>query len=243
MMNENEGKTYEENEKIPEDGEEWKEPGEEQQATEPSESATDEVEQDEETGFEVAGKKFSSKEEADEYFKALESKSSSQTFAAPVVTVEDEEELIDGEPISDLFLTNPKKALKHVEEKAFKRAQDAFYSNAEKKKKETDFWEDFYGKNKDLKGKEWVVRSHMQEKWDTYKVMDADKAKEIIAKESRKRINSLLKANGVKVEEVSSNKPTNFGSSKNGSTATSEAPAKILSMSESLRKLKQRRRA
>lgn len=205
---------------------------------------SEENEEDKPSDYVFAGKTFKSQKEAEEYHSGLERQYVSQKSApAPApAPQEDAEELIDGVPVSDLILTDPGKFAKYTRQKAKDEAYAAFVEMDAKRKKEANYWNDFYGSNKDLVGAEEIVRSHMNQNWDKYQSMDADKAKDLIAKESRKVLNSILKSRGVKVEELSSSRTASLGSSKSGSSTTKKTEQAPMSFVESLRKQKALRR-
>lgn len=195
-------------------------------------------------GVIFAGKKFSSQKEAEEYYAEVEKKANqiNQSYQAPAA-VEDKEEEIDGIPISDLILTNPTKVLRHIRATAKDEAYAAYTERELKVKAEKEYWDSFYAKNKDLRGAEDIVKSHLSLNWDKYAKMDKEVVKDLIAKESRKVLNSILKAKGVKVEELSSSTPASLGASKGGPSASGKGQQKTQSFVDSIRNYKARRRA
>lgn len=200
---------------------------------------------DEPSEYVFAGKKFKSQQEAEDYHASVERNYVSQKAIPPVVPAPQEEleELIDGVPVSDLILTDPGKFAKYTRQKAKDEAYAAFVEMDTKRKNEANYWKDFYASNKDLVGADEIVKAHMNQNWDKYKSMDADKAKDLIAKESRKVLNSIMKSRGVKVEELSSSRTASLGSSKSGSSTTKKAPQAPMSFVEAIKKQKALRRA
>lgn len=250
MNLENEVGNNEETYKGPQQGDILVEPTEGGESSKPVETEVEtEVEESSEAGeateevkpVRVAGKLFNSQEEADQYFDALERRANSFTPATPA-KIEPEVELIDGVPAEELMFTQPMKVLNHFKNKAKEEARSEYYAQEKAVKSKQDFWTSFYAENKDLKGAEELVQAHMNSKWDEYKKLPADVAKKKIAEGSRKSLSSILKAKGIRSEEMSSSKPVSLGSSKSGSPAAQPKSENVVSFADQIRRNKLRQR-
>lgn len=98
--------------------------------------------------------------------------------------------------IENMIFTNPKKALDLHGQAVEKRINEKF----EAKKREEQFWTDFYVENPDLRNADLVVKSITGQRWAQISKLPLGEAKKIIVQESRSQVLKIRGETGTKTE-------------------------------------------
>lgn len=110
---------------------------------------------------------------------------------------------------SGMLLENPNKFIESIVQDV-----DQLIESREKTREARGkFWDEFYQEHADLKDVDWHVKSVVGEKLSEWKDLPVAEAKQMIASESRKRIDLLKQKFGVKVDTLSNTGATALPSS------------------------------
>ncbi len=134
------------------------------------------------------------------------------------------------------WYTDPDKAERSVINKAKKELRAELDEQKQKETDEKNFYTELYEENPDLKPMERLVKSVINEKWDTIKVLHASESKKFIAKEVRAFASDLRAAGGVKGTELPQGQVITTGSSGTTPPAPTET-LKVLNFSEQLKQM------
>lgn len=160
----------------------------------------------------LGGKKFNNVEELAAYTSKLEQESLSRVYATPAqetLATQAKEK-----PISELIFEDPEKALQIHEKRVIQKLK----AEEENKRKETEFWGNFYKENKDLQEESDLVQFTLNKHWSELSTLHPDQASQKIADYTRK---TLLRYRGQ--QENKQELPS--GKAKVGPSSTATAPA------------------
>lgn len=189
----------------------------------------------------IAGKEFTSIDEAIAYAEQLEIASrEDKAFkegyekgkpAEPVAAAPKQPDFV--EEAEKLMFEDPKKAIQLIVEGTEKRIFDAYnkltaeqVQQAEIQKARQETWTDFYKTNSDLADSQEYIQFVMQKNWKQLENLPVDKAMGEIASLARKGLRMTRQA-GLPQQELSSKAAVMAGTSGNATSANPEATTSI----------------
>lgn len=175
-----------------------------------------------------AGRRFESEAEALAYASTL----APQAPQTPANTQAPEE--VDP---GDIWFEDPKAAARLIKEQV-RNEMRREYTAVETQKK---VWNDFYEKNKDLKGLEEFVEAAQARKWNEIKAIPIEQALEKVAKEARSMIHKARGTSGT-TERLTSNGATTATPSHAPGVNTPVHTAKPTSFVDELKALREKRK-
>lgn len=115
----------------------------------------------------------------------------------PVANVIKDDDNIDFD-----FLTSPEKILDEREAKLKKEVKDELRTEYEQKQAEEKFWDDFYSKNKDLKGSKIFVLAIFNRDYNKFKDMKIEETHDALAEDTRKELLKSMPGKAPSTTEV-----------------------------------------
>jgi len=138
------------------------------------------------------------------------------------------------------FYADPKKYLTERDDKIRKQIKDEVTQESTQKATVDRLWNQFYNDNPDLVGKDRLVKSLLEENWNTLGHMtDAPSAMKILAQKTRTEIQSYIESSQPRTEL-----PNNAGGASGGSQSQvtpKKTDEPVLSFIEQVNKLNEKR--